>query len=190
MSDATTIRGEQAEADGNAWQQRAEDKDSQGEERTKALSISAKNTVAVELLAELERFMSKVYIFGDNGCWEWVAGRAKAGYGLFHSGSRTTSNLKTVSAHRFSYQAFVGSIPKGLTIDHLCRVRCCVNPSHLDLVTQRENVLRGESWPADQAQKTHCIHGHPFDKANTYWKKDGTRDCRGCNRERARRRRM
>ncbi len=151
-----------------------------------------------ELRDDLPRFLSKVRF--TDGCWEWMAGRAKAGYGLFHSSSRTRDH-RTVSAHRFVYEALVGAIPVGLTLDHLCHNadpncmggraclhRRCVNPGHLEPVTQRINILRGATIPAARARQTHCVQGHLFDEANTHYKRDGTRDCRACNRERARHR--
>ncbi|TBO59895.1 HNH endonuclease [Streptomyces kasugaensis] len=96
-------------------------------------------------------------------------------------------------AHRVSYEAFVAPIPDGLVIDHLCRNRGCVNPEHLDAVTQRVNVLRGESPAAARARQVACIHGHQLDATNTYRAANGTRKCRRCRanaRERSRRRRQ
>ena len=82
------------------------------------------------------RFWSKVK--KSRGCWLWQGAINTNGYGNFHNKGRT------VKAHRFAYEICVGEIPKGLTIDHLCRVRHCVNPSHLEPVTMRENFLRGD----------------------------------------------
>ena len=88
--------------------------------------------------------------------------------------------------HRAIYEKFVGPIPDGLTIDHLCRNRLCVNPAHLEPVTLAANVLRGESLPAKNARKTHCPKGHPYDETNTHITKQGWRICKACNRERQR----
>ena len=88
-------------------------------------------------------------------------------------------------AHRWSYEYFVGSIPKDLTIDHLCRNTLCVNPKHLDPVTRKENILRGEGFAARNARKTHCIYGHEFTKLNTYLQRENGgvwRKCRKCRR--------
>jgi hypothetical protein len=93
-----------------------------------------------------------------------------------------------VCAHRFAYELFVDEIPDGLTLDHLCRNPRCVNPGHLEPVTQRENTLRGISPVAVNAAKTHCKHGHLLDEANTYMTNAGSRQCRTCNRLRMRRR--
>lgn len=90
-------------------------------------------------------------------------------------------------AHRAFYEYHVGVIPPGLTIDHLCRVRNCVNPAHLEAVTRGENVLRGKTITAANVAKTHCPYGHPYDEQNTRVTPQGTRACRACARERRRR---
>lgn len=98
-----------------------------------------------------DRFMKHV-VADESGCWLWQSVIGKDGYGKFAT-SGTTKPL----AHRIAYELFVGPIPEGLQIDHLCRVRRCVNPEHLEPVTQLENVRRG-IW----AQATHCKYGHPI----------------------------
>lgn len=128
-----------------------------------------------------ERFWPKVAMQPD-GCWRWVGATQNNGYGVLAMPGR-----RVVLAHRWSYEHFVGSIPRGLEIDHLCRVRVCVNPAHMEAVTHRENGLRGEGGKARGAQmraKTHCVHGHEFTPENTRIKRDGNRACRTCNRER------
>lgn len=110
----------------------------------------------------------------DDGCWLWTATLDSDGYGsLWVQGTM-------VSTHRFAYELLVGPIPDGLTLDHLCRVRRCVNPDHLEPVTHRENTLRGESFAAANAAKTRCPRGHPYDDENTYVDGDGGRHCRTC----------
>ena len=121
---------------------------------------------------EQRRFFDKIAV-GDE-CWEWTAKTSREGYGHFSLRSRE------YLAHRISYEYFVGTISDGLTIDHLCRNPGCVRPDHLEAVTMRENVLRGDGPTARNARKTHCIHGHPFDEKNTHLLKDGRRHCRAC----------
>ena len=130
-----------------------------------------------------EKFWNKVDLSDPGGCWMWVAACTRGGYGHFQLGGRW------VRAHRFSYEALVGPIPPGLQIDHLCRVRACVNPAHLEPVTCRENLLRGDTLTARNAAKTHCPQGHSYDEANTYIRSTGGRNCRACDRDSARRRR-
>jgi len=85
------------------------------------------------------RFWSS--IVKTDSCWLWIGTVNSTGYGYFQTGGRGT---KKARAHRYAYEFLVGPIPKGLVLDHLCRVKICVNPEHLQPVTQRENVLRGE----------------------------------------------
>ena len=127
------------------------------------------------------RLLAHVHKAGD--CWEWT-GTISAGYGQIRLGQKGTP---MVLAHRASFEVFVGPIPDGLQIDHLCRNPKCINPDHLEPVTPRENILRGNTLPAKNANKNHCIHGHPFDEANTYINSNGSRSCRTCKREWARR---
>lgn len=121
-----------------------------------------------------DRFWSKVDTGGE--CWLWLASLYHGGYGGFWDGKRT------VRAHRWAYESEFGPIPDGLTLDHLCRTRACVRPDHLEAVTDRTNILRGTGPTARNAAATHCIHGHLFDEANTFYHRKGGRRCRECHR--------
>src|SRR5665647_2266757 len=94
--------------------------------------------------AVVDRFAAKVALT-NSGCIEWVAGTNGVGYGLIHLGPEDGS--RKVYAHRWSYEHHFGPVPDGLHLDHLCRNTICVNPEHLEPVTQRENVLRGYGFP-------------------------------------------
>lgn len=134
----------------------------------------------------LARFWAKVNKAGPTHptlgteCWLWTASIKPQGYGEFWAGE------DHVYAHRFAYVLLVGPIPAGLQIDHLCRVRRCVNPAHLQPVTQRENVLRGEGFSAANAAKAECPSGHPYAGGNLSVRKGGWRGCRECKRARDR----
>ena len=117
------------------------------------------------------RFWSKVYAH-ENGCWVWRGSIDSGGYGrVWGGGSRKDGTGRLVPAHRWSYEALVGIVPLGLQSDHLCRNRACVNPAHIEPVTNRENVLRGNTYAsgAINRSKTHCPQDHPYNEANTYY---------------------
>lgn len=137
---------------------------------------------------DVRRFWSKVNKDGpvperrpDLGpCWLWLGHCDDRGYGRFDYERRHGH------AHRFSYRLAFGDLPTDTyreELDHLCRVPACVRPTHLEWVTRRANVLRGESFAAQHARKTHCPQGHAYDFTDTY----GRRRCRTCKREQARR---
>lgn len=133
-----------------------------------------------KLIHNQSRFWSKVHKTDE--CWEWTACCSTNGYGQFWTGEAQRR------AHRVAYELLVGSIPEGLTLDHLCGHLRCVNPEHLEPVSQGENTLRGGGAGAVNARKTHCLRGHPFDDENTYRHPWGFRGCRTCRREERRRR--
>ena len=119
-------------------------------------------------------------------CWLWIPQASNGGYGQFYL------NGKPQLAHRASYMLFVDEIPAGLTIDHLCSVRCCVRPSHLEAVTLLENLRRAEVWKHGaeaQRSKARCPNGHLYDEANTRITPSGRRHCRACARAQAAKRR-
>ena len=133
------------------------------------------------------RFWSKVE--KTVGCWIWTACKTKFGYGWFQMGRQAGPRL----AHRLAYESAVGPVPEGLTLDHLCRNRACVNPAHLEPVSRGTNVLRGVGFSAENARKTHCSSGHPYSGDNLD-RRPKSRRCRECHRieerERQERRRM
>ena len=107
-----------------------------------------------------------------------------AGYGLpapWRDTDPSTSTGKSIGAHRVAYRWFVGEVPYGREIDHLCRVRRCCNPAHLEAVSHQVNVLRGMSPAALNATKTHCPQNHEYTEENTYLY-DGERHCKRCMR--------
>lgn len=120
----------------------------------------------------------------DDGCWIWT-GESARGYGRIRLEDRTR-----IAAHRAAYELWVGPVPDGLVIDHLCRNRACVNPAHLEPVTQAENNRRALPFATPQAPRpprTHCYRGHEFTPENTYVApKSGDRQCRICDRARRR----
>jgi hypothetical protein len=137
----------------------------------------------------LQRLISKISVDAETGCWLWTATKSIGGYGRFYEGG---SHGRTLSAHRAAYELLVGPIPEGMTLDHVrergCVHRHCVNPKHLEPVTLRENLMRGDTPAAINAAKTKCIHGHDFTVENTYVYADGRRTCRTCIRDRSRER--
>lgn len=133
------------------------------------------------------RFWAKVAV-SEDGCWRWTAALHGFGYGMFWLGG------KMERAHRAAYVALVGPIPPGLELDHLCRVRACCNPLHLEAVTRRENILRGDgpvraaasmaAIGARRARRPTCERGHQLSGDNLRIRPDGSRFCRACRKVR------
>lgn len=130
--------------------------------------------IGQEMKTDIQRFETKYIPVPESGCWIWLGSHNSHGYGQFHIRNRG------IGAHCFSYEHYCGSIPQGMTIDHLCRVRSCVNPHHLRVVSNRQNVLSGIGLTAKNAIKTHCARGHEFDLLNTIYRRTGGRRCRAC----------
>ncbi len=130
---------------------------------------------------EFER-LSRKFTVGD-GCWEWTAAKTTAGYAELMVGSRMWYG------HRLLHEMFIGPIPAGYEVDHLCRNRGCVRPDHLEAVPPHINNARSDSFSAVHARKSHCPQGHPYDEANTRMYR-GSRRCRACSRARCRARRQ
>jgi hypothetical protein len=139
-----------------------------------------------------DRFLAKVPDLPDDVCWPWMAGKTGSGYGSFSVWDRDNKRYIVYVAHRVLYELTIGPIPDGLFLDHQCHNadktcigkwcehRACVNPAHVEPVTQRENLHNSGRTSFDQHRAmTHCIHGHEFNESNTYqWR--GQRYCRTC----------
>lgn len=132
----------------------------------------------MKALSAIERFERDYIPVTESGCWIWLGETSIKGYG------RMNLNNKKISAHTFAYELHNGERKAGLVCDHICRVRCCVNPSHIRMITNKENVLIGESFAAKNANKTHCIKGHEYTEENTVQRKHGWRECRICKKAR------
>lgn len=131
------------------------------------------------------KFFSQIQVL-KNGCWQWTGGKYSNGY------ARSRFLSKEHLVHRWAYEQFIGPIPDDLDCHHVCYNRSCVNPAHLELRTNRDNVLdKDSSSPAlKNMNKTHCKRDHLFDINNTLLDKNGWRSCRICHKERERARRM
>ncbi len=131
-----------------------------------------------------DRFWQKVDKVAPDGCWIWTAAKTGNGYGLF-----TNEDGRLVVAHRWLYERLYGPLPARSVVHHRCHNRACVNPAHLEPITNRENVLEGDGPSAANALKTHCPNGHPYEGDNLYVDRSGRRHCRTCRRESDQRRR-
>lgn len=148
--------------------------------KARRLNLQSRPSPIPEVVAPDIRFDEKWIPEPNSGCWLWTAATKEGDYGSFFNGRRV------VKAHRFSYERKYGPIPAGLVLDHKCRVHCCVNPAHLEAVTNKENLRRGEGQTG-RHRWTHCKNGHEFTPENTFIRPNGCRACRACAAERARR---
>lgn len=114
-------------------------------------------------------------------CWLFARPLKMGGYTQLYY--RVKGKTISQQAHRVMYENIVGSIPEGLVLDHLCKMRHCINPDHLEPVTQRENIMRGEGFAAKFARQTHCLNGHLLTPDNiTKWRRKPThRTCKTCS---------
>ena len=143
---------------------------------------SSPKSLAVVVAQRRKRFLRHVRV-SKLGCWLWQGALTQApdggGYGKFWWSIEQPHSL----AHRAAWQLYRGEIPEGMTIDHRCNVRRCVNPAHLQVLTMRENILRGNGWAARNARKTSCANGHPYTPETTGTQKGTGRFCRICRRQ-------
>jgi hypothetical protein len=141
--------------------------------------MSGRETYERRSMTLLERLMDFIVV-APNACWIWTSARDTGGYGLI-AGRNAAGKYRQLKAHRVSYELHVGQIPSGMELDHLCRVRECVNWRHLEPVTPRENMRRSPIVTATiHENKTHCINGHPFSGENLMIRKRGHKTSRAC----------
>lgn len=126
-----------------------------------------------------QRVFSKLHVVHPAGCWWWTGALDRHGYGRVGKGRRGWGMLP---AHRAVYLLLVGPIPQGYEPDHLCLNPPCCNPDHLEIVTKRENILRGYSMAARWARRETCLKGHPKDGRYYHSKSGWLRYCKTCKR--------
>lgn len=131
----------------------------------------------VPFFEDHERFLSRIAIL-DNGCWNYTFSKCQ-GYGVFYI--RSNGKTKSYRAHRVSWEIFKGKIPEGMVLDHICRNKGCVNPSHLRVVSCKINTIENSDGPAAiNAKKNACPRGHLFAGENLYISPVGARMCKKC----------
>ncbi|PYQ25660.1 MAG: HNH endonuclease [Acidobacteria bacterium] len=142
----------------------------------------------VDIEAAFEKLLGRIEQ-SPTGCWLYTGGIGDHGYARFYLPRRGSKRPRLRWGHQVAYELFIGSVPAGRQLDHTCRVRHCINPTHVEPVTQKINLLRGVGFSAINARKTHCPEGHPYDSLNTWHRQTGARRCRTCHRQSERRRR-
>lgn len=142
------------------------------------LEITKRSTYAERRrgLHEQIVFALRNHRVNEDGCWIWLGPKYRGTYGKF------MAKRRHILAHRASYEVSVGPIPQGFVIDHLCRIPLCINPAHLEAVSNKENLLRGIGCAAINSRKTHCVRGHELIGDNLYIYY-GKRICKQCRRE-------
>jgi hypothetical protein len=130
----------------------------------------------------LQRLVEKIHINETTECWEWTGCLTGAGYGQIGI-QHPTKGYVSEYAHRVAYEWLVGPVPEGCELDHLCRVRKCINPFHLEAVPHIENVLRGAAPNIIRSLRLICKRGHPLRGDNVYISAKGLRSCIICRRE-------
>ena len=127
-------------------------------------------------VTEIGSLLARCDLHAPNGCWEFL-GCLDQGYG------RAVFRGKDGNVHKHVYEELVGPVEEGLELDHLCRNRPCCNPAHLEPVSRKVNILRGDSPTAMNARKVACLKGHPLSGDNLYLPPNGKRQCRACRKE-------
>lgn len=122
-----------------------------------------------------DRISTKIMPVTESGCWIWLGSCTPGGYG------KSRWMLRDQYIHRITFQFFIGPIQEGLQIDHLCRVRPCCNPYHLEQMTPFENIMSGIGFGALNKQKAHCVNGHPYSGINLRTHPNGYRRCKACH---------
>lgn len=122
-----------------------------------------------------QKILSKILIDPNTECWLWQGYADRDGYARIE-----VIGGKNKFVHRLSYEAFTGSIPEGMSIDHICKNRGCCNPKHLQQLSIKENILRGDGASSKNNKKTHCNEGHEFSAENTYINNRSARVCKTC----------
>lgn len=137
-------------------------------------NMKARSQIPELTLKDRTTFLKKTR-FGE-GCWEWQSADDGRGYGVMYV------DKTPYKAHRISFQIFYGHISTELQIDHLCMNKRCVNPKHLEQVTQKENLRRGNALSSVYSRRTHCKRGHKLggDNVTPSAMKRGVRSCRAC----------